>query len=60
VSAVAARKKRTTGRVVPKKVRRTWAINPRTRVHSQEGYRRSRAKTAERRRIVEEWEQGER
>lgn len=41
-------------RVVPKKVRRTWLINPRTRVHTQEGYRRARAKAAERRRIAEE------
>ncbi len=41
-------------KVVPKKTRRTWAINPRTRVHSQEGYRRAGEKAAARRRAEEE------
>lgn len=41
-------------KVTPNRVRRRWAINPRTRVHDEAGYRRTREKAAERRRIDEE------
>lgn len=54
-----ARKKRSPGKLVPKRTRALWAINPRTRVHSNEGYRRARAKAAERRRIAEDMDRGD-
>lgn len=37
-----------------KKTRRIWLINPRTRVHSHDGYQRGRTKAAEEHHVDEE------
>ncbi|MBE0447167.1 MAG: hypothetical protein IBX64_03535 [Actinobacteria bacterium] len=42
--------------VEPKKERKTWQINPGTRIHRGEGYKRSKEKETLKRII---WEEGE-